>query len=96
MERKVAIRGFVMTSNKEIGLTLWGEVADRVFNYEIGVFAGDGQKNRIRRAVVFLQTFALTTVGDTDQSGHQEIKPACCKRGTCKRPWTCSIDSVCC
>jgi hypothetical protein len=43
MERNVAIRGFVTPSNKEIGLTLWGEVADKLFNYEIGVFGGDGQ-----------------------------------------------------
>jgi hypothetical protein len=43
MERNVAIRGFVRTSNKDIGLTLWGEVANKLLNYEIGVFAGDGQ-----------------------------------------------------
>jgi hypothetical protein len=43
MERNVAIRGFVRTSNKDIGLTLWGEVANKLVNYEIGVFAGDGQ-----------------------------------------------------
>ena len=36
----------------------------------VDFFVGDGQKNRIRRAVVFLQTFALTTPGDADQSRH--------------------------
>jgi Phosphate-selective porin O and P len=43
MERNVAIRGFAVTSNKEIGVTAWGEIADKMFNYEIGVFGGDGQ-----------------------------------------------------
>jgi hypothetical protein len=43
MERNVAIRGFVRPVNKEIGLTAWGEIANKLVNYEIGVFAGDGQ-----------------------------------------------------
>jgi hypothetical protein len=44
MERSVAIRGFAFPSNKEIGLTLWGEIGkDKAFNYEVGIFGGDGQ-----------------------------------------------------
>lgn len=42
MERILSIRGFVCSSPKEIGLTVWGETKNRVFNYEIGVFGGDG------------------------------------------------------
>jgi hypothetical protein len=43
MERSVAIRGFVRPSTKEIGLAVWGEVANKLVSYEIGVFGGDGQ-----------------------------------------------------
>ncbi len=44
MERNVAIRGFAFPSGKETGVTAWGEVGDGgVFNYEVGVFGGDGQ-----------------------------------------------------
>jgi len=41
MERNVAIRGFLTPLSKEMGLFVWG--AGKVFNYEFGVFAGDGQ-----------------------------------------------------
>ncbi len=43
VERNVAIRGFVRPSNKEMGVTVWGELFDKQLNYEIGVFGGDGQ-----------------------------------------------------
>ncbi|MEP7122268.1 MAG: porin [Byssovorax sp.] len=43
VERNVAIRGFVRPSNKEMGVTVWGELLDKQLNYEIGVFGGDGQ-----------------------------------------------------
>ncbi|MEO7329734.1 MAG: porin, partial [Minicystis sp.] len=43
MERNIAIRGFARTSNKEIGVTIWGELFDKMLGYEIGVFGGDGQ-----------------------------------------------------
>lgn len=46
MERNLAIRGFVFPNSKEIGLTIWGETKNKVFNYEIGVFGGDGQNRR--------------------------------------------------
>lgn len=43
MERNVAIRGFVVPSTREIGITVWGEIGDRKLNYEVGAFIGDGQ-----------------------------------------------------
>jgi phosphate-selective porin len=46
MERNLAIRGFVFPNSKETGLTIWGETKNKVFNYEIGVFGGDGQNRR--------------------------------------------------
>ncbi len=66
MERNVAIRGFVRTSNKEIGLTAWGEVANRMVNYEIGVFGGDGQNRpQIDNNVDFIgRVFVKPFAGD--------------------------------
>jgi hypothetical protein len=43
MERHMPIRSFVLASEKEIGLTLWGDLLDRRLSYEVGVYAGDGQ-----------------------------------------------------
>jgi hypothetical protein len=44
MERNVAIRSFVMgNSARDLGGVIWGELGPRVFNYELGVFGGDGQ-----------------------------------------------------
>ena len=43
MERHMPIRSFVLSSDKEIGLTLWGDLLDRRLSYEVGVYAGDGQ-----------------------------------------------------
>ncbi len=42
-ERPAAIRSFVMPSPRDIGGLLWGELGPRVFNYEVGIFGGDGQ-----------------------------------------------------
>jgi Phosphate-selective porin O and P len=42
MERNVAIRGFAVPNEREIGGMLWGELGPRVFDYELGVFGGDG------------------------------------------------------
>lgn len=43
MERNMAIRGFAVPYDKELGLTAWGELfGERTLNYEIGVFTGDG------------------------------------------------------
>jgi len=41
MERNIAIRGFAVPYDKEIGMALWGEFDQRLFAYELGVFAGD-------------------------------------------------------
>jgi hypothetical protein len=55
MESNIAIRGFAVPSRKEIGLTLWGEIGERNINYELGVFAGDGQNRpQIDNAVDFI------------------------------------------
>ena len=43
LERPVAIRNFVVPSPRDVGGILWGELGPRVFNYELGVFGGDGQ-----------------------------------------------------
>jgi hypothetical protein len=48
MERSLAIRSFVFPTNKEIGITAWGDLGrtTRIAGYELGVFLGDGQ-NRV-------------------------------------------------
>ena len=43
LERQMPIRSFVLPSNKEIGLTLWGDLFDDRLSYELGVYGGDGQ-----------------------------------------------------
>lgn len=44
MERSAAIRSFVIPGTaRDIGGVIWGELGPRVFNYELGVFGGDGQ-----------------------------------------------------
>src|SRR5262249_20189917 len=43
MERSLTVRAFGIPSNKEIGAMLWGETADRLLFYSVGVFNGDGQ-----------------------------------------------------
>lgn len=42
-ERNLAIRGFVFPTNKELGVTAWGELGERNLMYEFAVLAGDGQ-----------------------------------------------------
>lgn len=42
IERNVAIRGFVVPTSKETGLTLWGDV-DKLFGYQVALLGGDGQ-----------------------------------------------------
>ena len=41
MERHIAIRNLTSPSSQEIGLMVWGEIADKKLNYEVGVFAGE-------------------------------------------------------
>jgi Phosphate-selective porin O and P len=43
LERPVAIRNFVVPSQRDVGAILWGELGPRVFSYEGGVVGGDGQ-----------------------------------------------------
>lgn len=43
MERNIAVRSFAHPEGKSIGLMAWGDVADKVVSYGVGVFAGDGQ-----------------------------------------------------
>ena len=44
-ERNLAIRGLVVPNEKELGLTVWGELfKHRLLAYEIGVFSGDGPR----------------------------------------------------
>jgi phosphate-selective porin len=43
MERSLAVRAFGVPTNKELGAMLWGETADRLLFYSVGVFNGDGQ-----------------------------------------------------
>jgi hypothetical protein len=43
MERNIAMRSFAHPEAKSIGLMAWGDVADKMFFYGIGVVAGDGQ-----------------------------------------------------
>ncbi len=39
-ERNLAIRGFAVPNNKAFGAMAWGELDERVFAYELGVFSG--------------------------------------------------------
>lgn len=43
LERNLPIRGFVVPTSKEVGITAWGELGGGLFNYEVGLFGGDGQ-----------------------------------------------------
>jgi Phosphate-selective porin O and P len=42
MERSIAVRAFALQSQREIGGMVWGELGPRVFDYQLGVFGGDG------------------------------------------------------
>lgn len=46
LERPLAIRGLGVPYDKDLGVMLWGELDERLFAYEVGVFTGDGQ-NRL-------------------------------------------------
>lgn len=43
MERSLATRTFVVPSQRETGLMLWGDFGDDMFTYELAVVGGDGQ-----------------------------------------------------
>jgi hypothetical protein len=40
LEKNVAIRGFAVPDDKAVGATIWGELEERAFAYELGAFAG--------------------------------------------------------
>jgi len=40
LERPLAIRGFVVPYDRVLGAMTWGELSDRAFAYEVGVFSG--------------------------------------------------------
>jgi hypothetical protein len=42
MERRIAIRNLTAPTTQELGLMVWGEVAEKKFNYEVAVVAGEG------------------------------------------------------
>jgi hypothetical protein len=69
MERSIAIRGFVVPNEKELGLSVWGELDERLFAYELGVFSGDGPSEPAvdARPDVMGRLFArpLATMGDS-------------------------------
>lgn len=44
MERNVAIRSFVVPHERDVGVMVWGELPQRLFAYEVGVFSGDGHE----------------------------------------------------
>ncbi len=70
LERPVAVRGFVVPSERDLGGTIWGELGPRVFVYELGVFGGDGQNRPSVDARVdfigrvFVRPFAGGATGD--------------------------------
>lgn len=43
MERSLAIRNVGAPTNKDLGAMVWGETADKLVFYSVGIFDGDGQ-----------------------------------------------------
>lgn len=43
LERNIGTRSFAYPEGKDIGLTIWGDVADRMLVYGVSVLGGDGQ-----------------------------------------------------
>ncbi|MDB4990303.1 MAG: hypothetical protein JWN04_5481 [Myxococcaceae bacterium] len=43
MERSLTVRTLATPTNKAEGLTAWGETANKSFEYQLGIFGGDGQ-----------------------------------------------------
>lgn len=77
LERPVAIRNFVVPTARDIGGILWGELGPKLFNYELGVFGGDGQNRPSVDARVdfmgriFARPFA--TLGSGDLARYTQI-----------------------
>lgn len=43
LERMMPIRSFVLSSDKEMGLTVWGDAWGGRLTYDVGVYSGDGR-----------------------------------------------------
>jgi hypothetical protein len=77
LERPVAIRNFVVASQRDVGGIIWGELGPRVFAYELGVFGGSGQNRPALDASpdvlgrVFVRPFAGG--GTSDLEKHTQI-----------------------
>ncbi len=74
MERNIAIRGFVVPTQREIGITAWGDIGkNSVLAYEVGVYGGDGQnRGQIDNQVdgmgrVFFRPFAADDTSPVQQ-----------------------------
>ena len=64
LERPMSIRGFAVPYNKAVGAMVWGELDDRVFAYEGGVFAGGSNQPLLGGAVdVMARVFARPLAG---------------------------------
>ncbi len=52
LERPIAIRGFAVPWDRDLGLTLWGEAGPReTLHYELGIFTGDGYEHPFADAI---------------------------------------------
>jgi hypothetical protein len=77
LERPVAIRNFVVASQRDLGGILWGQLGPRVFVYELGVFGGSGQNRPALDAIpdvvgrIFVRPFAGG--GTTDIEKHTQL-----------------------
>lgn len=77
LERPVAIRNFVVPSQRDLGGLLWGELGPGVVDYELGVFGGDGQNRpSVDARVDFMgRVFArpFATMGSSDLAKYTQI-----------------------
>lgn len=67
LERNIAIRGFAVPYNKAVGAMAWGEVDERLFVYEAGVFSGGPNEPLLQGAFDAMGRLyfrPLATVGD--------------------------------
>jgi phosphate-selective porin len=75
MERSLTVRDVAVPTQKQIGLMAWGEAFDKVFNYAIGLFDGDGQ-NRLNvdgKGDVYARVYVLPLNQRTDALKSLEI-----------------------
>jgi hypothetical protein len=77
MERPLPIQGFVVPNEKELGLTVWGELFDPMaLAYEVGVFGGDGQDRPAvdARVDVMARVFARPLSHAGDSTFHRQAQ----------------------